>query len=78
MTSTLSFTLGDVQAAKACIAAAVAEVPLKVHANKPGSSATQLLLSPAELTQSNAIAQYLGEAATCAGFSVMLTSMHKT
>ena len=63
MTPTLEFTIGDPQAAKACIAAAVADVPIKLHASKPGNSHVLLLLTPTELTQSNAIAQYLGEQA---------------
>ena len=64
MSSTLSFSTGDLQAIKACIAAAVAEVPIKLQQAGAGKNAVpsgQLLLSPAELTQPNAIAQYLGE-----------------
>ncbi len=64
MAFTLDFTLGDVQAVKACIAAAVADVPIKLHVSKTGSTSEGLLLSPVDLTQSNAIAQYLGEPST--------------
>jgi len=60
MSVTLEFTLGDLQASKACIAAALADVAIKLHASKPGSPPAQLLLSPVDLTQPNAIAQYIG------------------
>ena len=60
MSLTLEFTSGDFQASKACIAAALAEVAIKLHASKPGSAPSQLLLSPVDLTQPNAIAQYIG------------------
>ncbi|DBA80051.1 hypothetical protein WJX79_001269 [Trebouxia sp. C0005] len=60
MSLTLDFAPGDLQASKACIAAALAEVAIKLHASKPGSPPAQLLLSPVDLTQPNAIAQYIG------------------
>ena len=63
MSQTLSFSIGDLQAAKACIAAATAEVPIKLQTGA-GSNAGrrgELLLSPVDLTQSNAIAQFLSE-----------------
>ena len=64
MSSTLSSSNGDLQAVKACIAAAVTEVPIKLQqagAGKNTVQSGQLLLSPVDLTQANAIAQYLGE-----------------
>ena len=64
MSLTLNFSSGDLQAAKACISAAVADVSIKVQqagVGKNAVSAGDLLLSPVDLTQANAIAQYLGE-----------------
>lgn len=64
MSQTLRVSSGDLQAAKACIAAATAEVPIKLQQAEAGTDAGpcgKLLLSPADLTQSNAIAQFLGE-----------------
>lgn len=60
MSLTLEFNPGDLQASKACIAAALADVAIKLHGSKPDSTPSQLLLSPVDLTQPNAIAQYIG------------------
>ena len=60
MSLSLDFTPGDLQASKACIAAALAGVAIKFHASKPCCPPAQLLLSPVDLTQPNAIAQYIG------------------
>ncbi|KAL3147164.1 hypothetical protein ABBQ32_002671 [Trebouxia sp. C0010 RCD-2024] len=63
MSQTLSFSNRDLQVAKACIAAAIADVSIKLQqagAGKNVGPSGELLLSPADLTQSNAIAQFLG------------------
>ena len=72
MSQTLSFSVGDLQAAKACIAAATAEVPIKLQtgAGKNAGPRGELLLSPVDLTQSNAIAQFLGESRRSLGHHV--------
>lgn len=76
MSQALSFSIGDLQAAKACIAAATAEVPIKLQtgAGKSADLRGQLLLSPVDLTQSNAIAQFLGQSrqASCSDLLHML------
>lgn len=72
MSQTLSFSIGGLQAAKACIAAATAEVPIKLQtgAGKNAGLRGELLLSPIDLTQSNAIAQFLGKSRRFLGHHV--------
>ena len=60
MSLTVSCISGDAQAAKACIAAAAADVPIKLQQTNADPT-DALLLAPTGLTQPNAIAQYLGE-----------------
>ena len=72
MSQTLSFSIGDLQAAKACIAAATAEMPIKLQTGVGNSAGPcgELLLSPVGLTQSNAIAQFLGKSRRSLGHLV--------
>lgn len=64
MALTLNCVKGDLQAVKVCIAAAIANLPLKlrhVDARQGSASVASMELLPSGLTQPNAITIYLGE-----------------